>query len=95
MGAGWSAVLRRTGRRDVTEELTSSGVSAHVQRGSGGGILHDKFLIIDKKYVITGSFNWTTNAAKRNDENFVVLDDDAARFQAEFDRLWNEVKSRK
>ena len=81
------------GRRDVTEELTSAGVRVHVQRGSRGGILHDKFLIIDKKYVITGSFNWTNNATKRNDENFVVLDDDAPRFEAEFERLWNEARN--
>jgi len=80
------------GKRDVTDELTSAGVNVHVQRGSGGGILHDKFLIIDKKYVITGSFNWTNNAAKKNDENFVVLDDDAPRFETEFERLWNETR---
>jgi phosphatidylserine/phosphatidylglycerophosphate/cardiolipin synthase-like enzyme len=78
------------GKRDVTEELMSAGVKVHVQRGSGGGILHDKLLIIDKKYVITGSFNWTNNATKKNDENFVVLDDDAPRFKTEFERLWGK-----
>jgi phosphatidylserine/phosphatidylglycerophosphate/cardiolipin synthase-like enzyme len=77
------------GRRDVSELLIEAGIPVHIQRGSRGGILHDKFLIIDGKYVVTGSFNWTNNAVMKNDENFVVLDDQAANFQPEFERLWS------
>ncbi len=77
------------GRHDVTEELLKAGIPVHIQRGSEGGILHDKFLIIDGEYVLTGSFNWTANATQKNDENFVVLDDQAPKFQAEFKRLWS------
>src|SRR6267142_170133 len=76
------------GQKDVTEILTQAGIPVHIQRGSKGGILHDKFLVIDSSYVITGSFNWTNNASSKNDENFVVLDDQAVKFQEEFDRLW-------
>ena len=60
------------GRKDVTQLLQEAGIRVHVQRGTKGGILHDKFLIIDGKYVLTGSFNWTGNATQKNDENFVV-----------------------
>ena len=76
-------------KNDVTTIIRKAGIPIHVQRGSRGGIQHNKFLIIDGKYVITGSFNWTRSAAHHNDENFVVLDDQAAKFQKEFDRLWN------
>jgi len=31
-------------------------------------------VVIDGRYVITGSFNWTTNAEKQNRENLVILD---------------------
>ena len=77
------------GKRDVTQMLRSAGIPVHIQRGTKGGILHDKFLVIDGTFVLTGSFNWTSNASAKNDENFVVLDDQAPRFEAEFDRLWS------
>src|SRR4051812_27349847 len=41
------------GYNDVTQQLIDAGVPVHIQRGSEGGILHDKFLIIDARYVIT------------------------------------------
>ncbi len=77
------------GKRDVSDLLRSAGIPIRIQRGSKGGILHHKFLILDDRYVLTGSFNWTSNATQRNDENFVVLDDQAPRFKREFERLWN------
>ena len=76
-------------QRDLSQRLMEAGVPIHIQPGSEGGILHDKFIIIDHKYVITGSFNWTNNATYRNDENFVVLDDVVPAFEKEFNRLWN------
>lgn len=80
--------VQAAGRRDVSEMLIQAEIPVHIQRGSKGGILHHKFMIIDSQFVVTGSFNWTDNATAKNDENFVVLDDKAARFQKEFDRLW-------
>jgi len=32
------------------------------------GLMHNKFAVIDDNIVITGSFNWTASADKRNDE---------------------------
>ncbi len=77
------------GRNDTSSRLWNAGIPVQIQRGSKGGILHNKFLIIDGKYILTGSFNWTRNAVQKNDENFVILDDQAPQFQAEFDRLWS------
>jgi phosphatidylserine/phosphatidylglycerophosphate/cardiolipin synthase-like enzyme len=76
------------GRGDVTRILTAAQVPVRIQQGSGGGIQHNKFLIIDSTYVLTGSFNWTLNASHKNDENFIVVDDQAPLFQKEFERLW-------
>ncbi len=81
------------GRKDVSQMLVGAGIPVRIQRGSEGGILHDKFLIVDRKYVLTGSFNWTTNATQKNDENFVVLDDEASKFDLEFERLWGQKDS--
>lgn len=80
--------VQAAGRKDVSDMLIQAGIPVHIQRGSKGGILHHKFMVIDEQFVITGSFNWTGGATSKNDENFVVLDDKAPRFKKEFDRLW-------
>ena len=52
--------------------------------------MHHKFAVIDGKLVITGSYNWTASAEKRNDENLVVLrmPEFIRAFEGEFERLW-------
>lgn len=37
------------------------------------GLSHNKIMIIDDEYVITGSFNWTNGAQTRNAENIVII----------------------
>ena len=51
--------------------------------------MHHKVFIIDNKTVITGSFNPSQNANKRNDENIVVIDnrDIAEKYTSEFTKL--------
>ncbi len=39
------------------------------------GIAHNKVMIIDDETVITGSFNWTDAAEKRNAENILLIQD--------------------
>ena len=36
--------------------------------------MHNKFIIVDEKYVVTGSFNFTSAAAKVNWENLVLIE---------------------
>jgi phosphatidylserine/phosphatidylglycerophosphate/cardiolipin synthase-like enzyme len=79
-------------RKAVFQHLQQAGIPVRVQRGTGGGIQHNKFLIMDGTYVITGSFNWTVSASRRNDENFVILDDQAPKFAMEFERLWSSAE---
>lgn len=38
------------------------------------GIAHNKIMIIDNKIIITGSFNFTAAAQKRNAENVLIID---------------------
>ena len=37
-----------------------------------GGMMHQKFCIIDSKTAIHGSYNWTNNARKRNNESVIL-----------------------
>jgi cardiolipin hydrolase len=56
-------------------------------------LMHHKFAVIDGELVVTGSYNWSTAAEDRNDENFVVIRDRhvAEAFTQEFNRLWSQT----
>lgn len=59
-------------------------------RLAGGDKLHHKFAVLDRRSVISGSFNWSPSAAFQNDETLLRIDSPrlAAHFEAETDRLW-------
>jgi phosphatidylserine/phosphatidylglycerophosphate/cardiolipin synthase-like enzyme len=52
--------------------------------------MHNKFAIIDDSHLITGSFNWTVQAGKSNQENVIVVDNPyyIEKYNAEFENLW-------
>lgn len=62
-------------------------------RGEHGGIMHDKFCVIDNVTAITGSYNWTNNAEFKNDENIMIQKYDVA-FASKFTRQFNEMWAR-
>jgi len=53
--------------------------------------MHHKFCVIDHSIVITGSFNWTTQAVMQNQENVMFYENKeiARSYTEEFDKLWN------
>jgi phospholipase D len=53
-------------------QLEAEGVLVEISNQSRQ--LHNKFAVIDARWIITGSFNWTANAENRNRENLLVLD---------------------
>ncbi len=56
--------------------------------------MHHKFMIVDNRAVITGSYNWTRSAARFNQENILVTCETGVikSFQEEFEKLWQEMK---
>ena len=56
--------------------------------------LHHKFAVIDDKYLINGSFNWTFSAYKTNYENMTITYERQIikDFKAEFDKLWDQME---
>jgi phosphatidylserine/phosphatidylglycerophosphate/cardiolipin synthase-like enzyme len=68
--------------------LKSAGVDVRLDGNPNS--MHHKFMVIDGYVVVTGSYNWSSAAEDRNDENIVViLDRDVAqRFVQEFERIW-------
>ncbi|WP_179354741.1 phospholipase D-like domain-containing protein [Winogradskyella vidalii] len=60
-----------------------------IKRGLRGGLMHNKFCVIDNQVVITGSYNWSANAEFKNDENVTVENDpkQATKYSVEYRRL--------
>lgn len=78
----------------VNEKLDFSGLKhlgATVLRvkKTGFGTMHQKFCVIDGDVVISGSYNWTINAKKNNDENIFIATNKnvVLQFEDEFKKL--------
>ena len=58
-------------------------------------LMHHKYVIIDDRILIMGSFNWTSQAIMGNSECLLVTSDEWAvkPFSAEFQRLWDQMNS--
>lgn len=65
-----------------------------VKRDGNKGIMHHKVMVIDKKIVITGSYNFSKNADRSNDENVVVLHSEAVaqQYLDEYQRVYALAK---
>lgn len=53
-------------------------------------LMHNKFCVIDRRVVMTGSYNWSYKAEKNNHENIVITTDDfelADQFIAQFKQI--------
>jgi phosphatidylserine/phosphatidylglycerophosphate/cardiolipin synthase-like enzyme len=64
-----------------------------VRQDGNPGTFHHKVFVIDDKIVVTGSFNFSSNADESNDENVVIItnSDVAAQYLQEFERRWAEA----
>ena len=83
---------------DQGQEIESASKSSYLIKHGfeiryhlGFGLMHNKFAIIDDRSLITGSFNWTLTAEERNEENLLIISDEAtiARYKERFEYLWN------
>ena len=73
--------------RIVTDDEAMKNKGADAQKCADEGIevrtdnaeqyhMHNKYMVCDSFYVVTGSFNWTFQAGKSNQENVIVVDDE-------------------
>lgn len=77
--------------------LYNSGYHRMVERhipmvtGNLAHIMHHKFLISDRRFVFTGTANWSPTDMEMNSNNFVLIDSPpvASDFQGEFDQMWS------
>lgn len=67
--------------------MRTEGMDVRTVRGSG--VMHNKVIVIDDEIVITGSYNFTANASRRNDENILIIQDKdlAAKYIREYKKI--------
>jgi phosphatidylserine/phosphatidylglycerophosphate/cardiolipin synthase-like enzyme len=80
----------QSSRHAWAKPITTAGVPELPE----GDLLHHKFAVLDRRWTITGSHNWSAAANYKNDETLIVIDNPlvANHFQREFDRLYGSAK---
>ncbi len=69
-------------------KLKSAGIQVMIDRNDK--YMHNKFMVIDGKVVLTGSYNYSKQADTQNDENLIVIisEDVAKAYESEFNEMW-------
>ena len=91
-GVKVEGIFERRGSGSEHSQYTKMKVEGlAVKVDSSSSSLHHKVIIIDGERLITGSYNFSKNAARRNDENVLMIDnkDICAEYLKEFYRLYN------
>lgn len=89
-GVGVSGVFETTGSLTQASELrTLYCAGLPVFQDGNPGVLHNKVVIIDGETVISGSFNFSSNATNSNDENLIIIKnkDIAQLYLQEWERI--------
>lgn len=75
---------------DKIEYLVSKGIEL---KHNPSALMHNKFVIIDDKTVMHGSFNWTNRALQENDETIVISSHGglALEFVKQFQLMWKKL----
>ena len=71
-----------------------AGAGVAVKMDTSPNHMHHKFMLVDQRVVLTGSYNWTRSAARYNHENVLVTKDPGVikSFSKEFVQLWEEME---
>jgi len=90
-GVDVAGVFEKVGSSTDSAELrTLYCANVPARRDGNGGFMHNKVVIVDERYVVTGSLNFSTSAETSNDENVLIIDnpDIAKLYMQEFGRIW-------
>ena len=90
-GVDVAGVFEKVGSETEFAELrTLHCAGVPVRQDGNPSFLHHKLIVVDERFVITGSLNYSTNAEESNDENVIIVDNPeiAALYIQEFERDW-------
>lgn len=83
------------GRQKTSMSKTLAGAGIPVRHvGPSGGAMHHKFIIVDGKSLVTGSYNISNDAEDHSNEAMLFITDKKVitAFAGEFDKLWQKGK---
>jgi len=90
--------------RIITDDDQSASTGSDIQTMKKAGIpikmdstpyhMHNKFAVVDGILLLNGSYNWTTTANTKNNENMIVTNNKklVSAFSNQFEVLWKQFK---
>lgn len=90
--AGQSSSSGNPAQAKMVKRLARAGIVVRLAKKQKA-LMHNKVGIFDAKTVCTGSFNWTSAAQRKNDENLIVVEGSevvAAYEKYVFQRIWTK-----
>ena len=74
------------GKKSLVSQIRATGIP--VLTNKKHKIEHNKFAVFDDVHVVSGSYNWTTNATNYNSENCLFFDQPDMEYSKRFEYLW-------
>lgn len=80
-------------KNPLLSELINERICVRIDKPQG--IAHNKVMIIDERIVLTGSYNYSAAAYKRNTENLLILHDKnmAQKYMTNWQSRWGHSKN--
>ncbi len=75
------------GKKSLVGKIKQSGIPVLMNKRHK--IEHNKFAVFDDVEVVSGSYNWTTNASIYNSENCLFFEQPNKEYSNRFKYLWN------
>ncbi len=66
-------IFDENGMNEYSEYKTMKDADMPVVIDTGSGVMHHKVIVLDSERIITGSYNFSKNAATRNSENLLII----------------------
>ena len=88
-GADIRIITDRTqskGKKSLVGTIKKAGIP--VLTNKKHKIEHNKFAVFDDVHIVSGSYNWTTNASKNNSENCLFFNQPDKEYSQRFEYLW-------
>lgn len=92
-GAKIRVITDRTqskGKGSLVGKIRDAGIPVEIN--TKHKIEHNKFAVFDGRHIVSGSYNWTTNATKYNSENCMFFDQPNKEYSERFKYLWDLYK---